>query len=334
MYLRKPLGVEVDPSKCNDGMVCFGQINGPLQTLDATIRFFFGPLIREQQRNEWGKTTHESKQEFLVGVDILSHNLQESLKTLSSGLQLNQPNPAVERMGEAVVVQDRGMVAELVELLDDWCVKVEAYLTDDDRSRWETSTSGPDTELEFWRRRMQRLTSITEQLKTPQSKFVVGCLSVVARQPPDSLMDRDRIVTLQRRWKKVDLDITEALNEAKDNMKYLSALERFMPPLYSGDPMQIIDCLPSLMNALKMIHTISRYFNTVQRMTRLFMKVTNQMITTFKLAINGAEPSERLWKREPEKLLGTLELCLRLNESYQEQYRQAKEKLTTMPKGK
>jgi hypothetical protein len=73
----------------------------------------------------------------------------------------------------------------------------------------------------------------------------------------------------------------------QDNMKYLGTLERFMEPLFSGKPQAILECLPALINALKMIHTISRYFNTTQKTTRLFMKVTNQMIATCKLAINN-----------------------------------------------
>jgi hypothetical protein len=44
---------------------------------------------------------------------------------------------------------------------------------------------------------------------------VVLTLSAVAKQPPDMLIDRDRIVTLLKRWRKVDQDLTETLNEAK-----------------------------------------------------------------------------------------------------------------------
>ena len=49
-----------------------------------------------------------------------------------------------------------------------------------DRAGSEKTNSGPDTELEFWRRRAQRLTSITEQLKTKACKLVIGVLQQVS----------------------------------------------------------------------------------------------------------------------------------------------------------
>ncbi len=120
---------------------------------------------------------------------------------------------------------------------------------------------------------MQRLTSITEQLKTKECKLVIGVLTTVSKASTDVTIDRQKVGMLLRRWKQIDLNITETANEAKDNVKYLASLERFIEPLYTQKPAEIIDTLPALLNSIKMIHTIARYYNTTERMSKLFMKV-------------------------------------------------------------
>ena len=156
----------------------------------------------------------------------------------------------------------------------------------------------------------------------------------VTKQAEDVLIDRQKVFTLVKQWRKIDVDITEAANEAKDNVKYLATLERFLEPLASGDLDQILDILPGLMNAVKMVHTIARYFNTTARMTKLFMKITNQLIESCKDAINGQEAPEKIWDKDPGPLLELLEQTLRLNERYQELYQSTKDRLLAMPKGK
>lgn len=89
------------------------------------------------------------------------------------------------------------------------------------------------------------------------------------------------------------------------------------------------------MNSIKMIHTIARYYNTTERMTNLFVKITNQMITNCKQFVRGGSgANEQLWDKDSQELVSRLEACLKLNEAYQEQYRITREKLLSMPKSK
>jgi len=121
----------------------------------------------------------------------------------------------------------------------------------------------------------------------------------------------------------------------------LTTLEKFIEPLYNGTPQMIIDTLPALMNAIKMIHTIARFYNTTDKMTNLFVKITNQMIKNCKKRIlnpnnipNYNPKSEEIWKRDPAELNEVLGSCIKLYRKYKECYLETKEKVSEMPKGK
>ncbi|CDI77652.1 hypothetical protein EPH_0029460 [Eimeria praecox] len=152
-----------------------------------------------------------------------------------------------------------------------------------------------------------------------------------------------------RRCKQLDVAITEAFNEAKDNVKYLTTLERFVDPLYSGTtrhlvhtivqyqsrtPATILESLSPLMSAITMIYSISRYYNTTERMVAFFAKITKQMITNCRSWLTDGQHHEALWEREPAAIIPMLEYCLTLNNQYHEQYRATRESLVAIPKGK
>jgi dynein heavy chain len=324
----------IDAAKVNDGMLTYGIIRSPLESLEAVLRCVYKPLVTDMGTETWGEASVEQKTEFLGSLDLFSKSLQDSIRSLSGGLELSKPDAKIEAMGSNGA-NDPVLVNKALKLLHDWCSNIEHYLDDSDRGRWETIDSGPDTELNYWRNRMQRLTSITEQLKNKSVKALIALLTTALRQgESDPLVDTHRVSALLSQWRDIDVQITEAANEAKDNVKYLSTLERFFDPLYGKDPQAIIDTLPALVNAVKMIHTIARYFGTSERITKLFMKITNQMITTCKVCINRKDAADRIWDKDLPSLLETIEKCLQINEEYQDQYRITKEKLMTTPKGK
>ena len=224
--------------------------------------------------------------------------LREALQTLQSGVELSRPDPRFDDQLVVALGRGRGsgtgtgrgsgsdltqhlsqdLVLHFVDLMNEWCSSTERYLDESDRSHWDSVTAGPETELEYWRRRMQRLTSIIEQLKTKSCQSVILVLNAVAKSPsPPPGVDRSMVDQLMRIWRSIDVSFTEAANEAKDNVKYLMTLEKFIGPLQHGTPATVIDALPALLNSIKMIQAVARYYNTTERMTNLFMKITNQV---------------------------------------------------------
>eukprot|EP00930_Biecheleria_cincta_P100463 TRINITY_DN920_c0_g1_i2.p1 TRINITY_DN920_c0_g1~~TRINITY_DN920_c0_g1_i2.p1 ORF type:complete len:4610 (-),score=1017.36 TRINITY_DN920_c0_g1_i2:106-13935(-) len=329
----------------SDHELLFGEVTpNPLDSLSTTLASVFRPMASHTQNGtNWGQCEEEQKTDFLGNFEKFTMELSEAIKALNGGIVLKKTLPGNGVLDpqsptyQDTLKEEPTLVGEYGQLLEDWCRDIERYLEEGLDQHKVEQEPGPRTELEYWRGRMQKITSITEQLKCRECKAVFNVVHAVTQKGSADVAPQHRqtVFNTVRRWKQIDISITEAFNEAKDNVKYLTTLEKFIEPLYSGTPVQIIDTLPALMNSVKMIHTIARYYNTSERMTNLFAKITNQMITNCKACILGEEDdASGLWDKHPPELIKNLEVCLKLNAAFQEQYRITKDKLLTLPKGK
>lgn len=338
-YRTVPEGKSVNPQTANDGEVMFGEIGAnPISSLDTIISSVFVTMVNAMDDTDWGECDKEQRTELVSGLSKFASELAEAIKSMSGGVRLRSPDKEfeIENSNEKYreAAENEALVSHYEKLMDDWITSISGYIEENSKTRVENTDSGPHTELEYWRARNQRLTSINEQTRTKEVKAVIGVLTMANKSSGEHQSRSKDITTLITNWKNVDIKITEALNEAKDNVKYLTTLEKFIEPLYSGTPQTIIDSLPALMNSVKMIHTIARYYNTAEKMTQLFMKITNQMINTCKKTILQGKSFDKLWQRDPDELIETMQSCIKLKDAYQTQYESTKEKLQAMPKGK
>ena len=92
----------------------------------------------------------------------------------------------------------------------------------------------------------------------------------------------------------------------------------------------MLDAIPGLMNAIRMLNSYSRYYNTSERMTALFVKVTNQMITACRAHITESG-FYKIWDQERALVQRKLADCIRLNQEYQLSFQRTKERLQDHP---
>ncbi len=162
---------------------------------------------------------------------------------------------------------------------------------------------------------MAKFNNLLEQIKSQRVKAVVGVLQAA----------KSKSIS---KWKEMDGKITDAANESRDNVKYLYTLDKFFSSMTKATPAAITESIPSLMNAVRMIHSISQYYNSSERMTSLFLKITNQMINTCRKYIR--EGYAKLWDIPRAELLERVNESKKLYQEYQKGFQKTREKLKSM----
>ena len=113
----------------------------------------------------------------------------------------------------------------------------------------ETDDLGPQDELEYWKARAARLTLLVEQISTKPCKMTIVTL-------------RAAKCKLLKVWRECDLKITRYHVEARDNAKFLGAIEKSSHAIYLEDPSTMNVSLMRLLHIIKMIYNVSTFYNT------------------------------------------------------------------------
>lgn len=146
-------------------------------------------------------------------------------------------------------------------MMQAWCKRIELVLIETDLIQKESDDIGPYAELVSWKNRSTKFNFLLEQIKSSTCRNACGILKIAKSK------------TLEA-WKVFDQKITDAANEAKDNVKILYCLLASLQPLYYSDPISIKPEIKKIMEAILMIYTTSQHYNTTDCMTHLFVKVS------------------------------------------------------------
>uniref|UniRef100_A0A452H0T0 Dynein axonemal heavy chain 5 n=1 Tax=Gopherus agassizii TaxID=38772 RepID=A0A452H0T0_9SAUR len=226
-------------------------------------------------------------QDFLYSVD-------KFVGTLSSARQNLEDK--IHRM-QFLSCGFEGSNIEVIEKLEGvliiWIKQIGQILVESEQMRKEADDIGPAAELEHWKSRMASFNRLKHCIISPL---------------PFPFQDGN---------------VTNAANEAKDNVKYLYTLDKFFGPLGKA---AIVEHIPSLINSIRMIYSTSPYYNTSEQMTSLLLKITNQMINTCKIYLS--EGVLKIWDLDRQELLKRIQECIYLNEQYQTYFQRVRENLS------
>uniref|UniRef100_A0A8D3DUG5 Dynein heavy chain 5, axonemal-like n=1 Tax=Scophthalmus maximus TaxID=52904 RepID=A0A8D3DUG5_SCOMX len=307
--------------------VNFGKLdsrNGSfLHDFETVFAHVMLPALRSKQT--WGSASGTEVQSFLTSVEQFVGNLSSARLLLESKFQLGRVDlpEAMEQLSSPADYIDAANNSELVERLEGvvsmWTNQIKRALMASEQIRKEADDVLPSAELEHWKRRMVTFNSLMEELKRPQVKRTLGILQFAKSR------------TL-RAWKELDGEITVVANEAKDNVNYLYTLDKFLGPLGKCTPAGLLEHIPGLMISIKMIYTISQYYNTAERMTSLLLKVTNQMISTCRSYL--LQGVARIWDHSRPELLQRISECCHLNDQYQRSFQSVRDQLKENPENR
>jgi hypothetical protein len=245
-------GAPLDTAAAVDTEVtCSVVLGSPVKSLLATLEHVFQPALTAAV-GSWASAlpdddNGERGADFFGGLGKFVGLLSDAVNGVEGGIELVKPSvradlielkpPALARAAASPET-----LASFEAAVNAWCVTVDDLCsTSPPRAALvPEGDEGPMAELEYWKTRANRFSSLADQLRTRESKVVLGVLGST------------RSAAL-RTWKALENIITDQTNEAKDNVKYLCTLEKYFDTLGGGTPTEICDALPSVLNCIKMM---------------------------------------------------------------------------------
>lgn len=172
----------------------------------------------------------------------------------------------------AMIAKDTELVIKLENVMEAWGRLISA--TVDEQLVKQPQGNGPLAIIDYWKEINSALSALYEQLKLPSVQKIVSILKLSNVQS-FSMFEVHRS------------ELNKYYMEARDNVKFLSTLERHFKNIAHGSNFTIIlETLPGLMNALRMVWVISRYYNTDERMVPLMERVAWELCERVARVVN------------------------------------------------
>jgi dynein heavy chain len=260
-------------------------VGSPLKHLGKLLSDVFLPLLQAPEsatfRGIGGNQTlpdglvavglnDAARSELSIATQKFSLQVHHTLMQVAGEARLSIPTDlVVDNVKEAA--RNPQLVETLSSIANEWIEVIVGTLNDELAK--QPKGQGPLAEIDFWRERNASLSILYEQTNQPAFKTYLAVLTAA---------QTSNAPTLEYQVS----EIAKLYVEANDNIKFLTTLERHFKNIVIGSLHSVAETLPSLMNAIRMVWIISRYYNRDERMVPLMSRIAWEIAHKVIQAIN------------------------------------------------
>lgn len=208
------------------------------------------------------------RDEFLINMQKFASGINRTIQQIEGEVRLEIPEIELGDLKLEEILADNDLMTVIKDSCSEWAKQVRGAL--DAELKKTPQGKGPLAEIDFWRERNASLSALTEQLKLP----IVAQMIEIYNQVEVDFTD-------------LKPELNKYYVEAKDNVRFLSTLERHFKNITHGATFQVvIETIPSMMNALRMVWIISRHYNKDERMVPLMSRIAWELAERVSKVIN------------------------------------------------
>eukprot|EP00798_Chlamydomonas_sp_ICE-L_P021926 gene21926-28972_t len=285
--------------------VNYGMVQGG-DALHSLLRIMHGLYVPLVVGNaSWPETV---KNDFTAQMHKFMANLTETVYEVKGKTILYIPQE--ELSDTKLAAKQKDLVQRLESTIIHWTRQIKELVSKQD-SVDASEHSGPLDEIDFWRERSVDLSGIRAQLDDPNVAQIVAVLENAKSSYLAPFLNLRNLIH------------REAV-AAEDNLKFLLCLEEPCQALAKAHPEQIPDLLPPILNCIRMVWNISRFYNTPERVTVMLRKLSNEIIVRCCAVID----LPNIFSGEVDGVMQALRQSIEAGEKWKELYNQTAKAIT------
>ena len=250
------------------------------------------------------------RSELLLNLAKFAGQVGNAVQLLTGDIHITVPALNQEQLDRSA--DDYEVLSVLESAMAEWALVLDSVVARETAKA--TRGKGPLAEIDFWRERNAALSGIFEQLNSPHVRKMIEVIDKCST-------DANLLIGFRSHF----AELSKLYAEAKDNVKFLTTLERHFKNISTGSMHAVLDTLPPMMNALRMVWIISRHYSDDTRMGNLFERIAGEIGDKVEAEVQV----KVLFSMPPAEAVARVDLAKSVLEQWREVYLQIREKIET-----